>query len=83
MEPSSHADPGPLLRGLGPLKERHKEEFLAHAARELKTPSGPAVDPEAAARAVFGVLAKKVSEGELQDILGLLPKELKELWPKA
>jgi uncharacterized protein (DUF2267 family) len=65
------------------LKERHKEEFLAHVARELKTPSGPAVDPEAAARAVFGVLAKKVSEGELQDILGLLPKELKELWPKA
>lgn len=52
-------------------------------ARELKTPSGPAVDPEAAARAVFGVLAKKVSEGELRDILGLLPRELKELWPKA
>lgn len=61
----------------------HKEAFLAHVARELKTPSGPAVDPEAAARAVFGVLAKKVSEGQLQDILGLLPKELKELWPKA
>jgi uncharacterized protein (DUF2267 family) len=81
-----------LIRGLyyegwdptgKPLKERHKEEFLAHVARELKTPSGPAVDPEAAARAVFGVLAKKVSEGELQDILGLLPRELKELWPKA
>jgi uncharacterized protein (DUF2267 family) len=29
------------------------------------------------------VLTKKVSEGELQDILGLLPRELKELWPKA
>ena len=52
-------------------------------ARELKTPSGPAVDPGAAAQAVFGVLAKKVSEGELQDILGLLARELKELWPKA
>jgi Hypothetical protein len=65
-----------------PLKERHKEEFLAHVAQELKTPSGPAVDPEAA-RAVFGAPAKKVSEGELQDILGLLPRELKELWPKA
>ncbi len=63
-------------------KERHKEGFLAQAARGPKTPSGPAVDPEAA-RAVFGVLAKKVSEGELRDILGLLPKELKELWPRA
>lgn len=40
------------------------------------------MDPKAA-RAVFGAMAKKVSEGELQDILGLLPKELKELWPKA
>jgi len=64
-----------------PLKEQHKEEFLAHAARELKTPSGPAVDPEAAARAVFGVLAHRVTEGELADIVGLLPKELRALWP--
>ncbi len=81
-----------LIRGLyyegwnptgKPLKERHKEEFLAHVARELKTPSGPALDPEAATRAVFQVLALKVSQGELEDIRGLLPKEIRELWPEA
>lgn len=80
-----------LLRGLyyegwdptgKPLKERHKEAFLAHVARELKTPSGPALDPEAAARAVFKVLKGKVSEGEVRDVLNLLPKELRELWPQ-
>ncbi|AEV16748.1 hypothetical protein TCCBUS3UF1_17070 [Thermus sp. CCB_US3_UF1] len=65
-----------------PLKERHKEEFLAHVARELRTPSGPALDPEAAARAVFQVLAQKVSEGEIRDVQNLLPKELRELWPR-
>jgi uncharacterized protein (DUF2267 family) len=79
-----------LIRGLyyegwdptgKPLKERHKEEFLAHVARELRTPSGPALDPEAAVRAVFGVLAHRVTEGELADIVGLLPKELRALWP--
>ena len=50
-------------------------------ARELRTPSGPALDPEAAVRAVFGVLAHRVTEGELADIVGLLPKELRALWP--
>ena len=79
-----------LIRGLyyegwdptgKPLKERHKEEFLAHVARELRTPSGPALDPEAAVRTVFGVLAHRVTEGELADIVGLLPKELRALWP--
>ncbi|WP_018110333.1 DUF2267 domain-containing protein [Thermus igniterrae] len=66
-----------------PLKERHKEAFLAHVARELKTPGGPALDPEAAARAVFRVLAAKVTEGEVADVRNLLPKEIRELWPEA
>ena len=66
-----------------PLKERHKEAFLAHVAEELKTPSGPAVDPEAATRAVFKVLSREISQGELEDVLGLLPKELRALWPQG
>ncbi|WP_135257735.1 DUF2267 domain-containing protein [Thermus caldilimi] len=81
-----------LIRGLfyegwaptgKPLKERHKEAFLAHVARELKTPSGPALDPEAATRAVFKVLSQKVSQGEIRDVLNLLPKEIRELWPQG
>ena len=52
-------------------------------AEELKTPSGPAVDPEAATRAVFKVLSREISQGELEDVLGLLPKELRALWPQG
>ncbi|GAA5336519.1 MULTISPECIES: DUF2267 domain-containing protein [Thermus] len=66
-----------------PLKERHKEAFLAHVARELKTPSGPAVDPERAVKAVFKVLGQRVAEGEIADVRQLLPKELRGLWPEG
>ncbi len=67
-----------------PVKERHKEEFLRHIYQAFKTTrrGEPDVDPEAVARAVFKVLAKKVSEGEIDDILHILPKEIRELWPK-
>jgi uncharacterized protein (DUF2267 family) len=40
------------------------------------------VDPEKAARAVFKVLAHRISQGEIADIRGLLPKELRALWPE-
>jgi uncharacterized protein (DUF2267 family) len=82
-----------LIRGLyyegwdptdKPLKERHKEEFLGHIYRAFKTTRAgePDVDPEKVARAVFKVLCKKISEGEIEDILHILPKHLRELWPE-
>jgi len=63
-----------------PLKERHKEEFLAHIHNYFK--DDPDVDPERVARAVFKVLTKRTSEGEIKDIKHLLPMELRELWPR-
>jgi uncharacterized protein (DUF2267 family) len=62
-----------------PLKERHKEEFLAHIRRDFR--DEPTVDAEQLARAVFAVLARRVTEGEIEDVKHLLPKELRELWP--
>jgi uncharacterized protein (DUF2267 family) len=62
-----------------PLKERHKEEFLAHIRRDFR--DEPAVDAEQLARAVFAVLARRVTEGEIEDVKHILPKELRELWP--
>ncbi|MCU1278118.1 MAG: hypothetical protein JWM53_1664 [bacterium] len=59
-----------------PLKERHKTEFLARIDHELKRG-----DPERVARAVFAVLAKRISEGEIADVKQVLPSELRELWP--
>jgi uncharacterized protein (DUF2267 family) len=38
------------------------------------------VEPEEIARAVFQVLARHISAGEIEDIKHLLPKDLKDLW---
>jgi uncharacterized protein (DUF2267 family) len=62
-----------------PLKERKKEEFLAHIAREFQ--DGPCDDPERAARAVFQVLAGHVTAGEIEDVKSSLPAEIRSLWP--
>jgi uncharacterized protein (DUF2267 family) len=76
-----------LIRGLyyegwdpagKPLKERHREQFLTRISEELR-PSG--IDAESAARAVFLVMANRISEGEIEDIEHVLPKEIRDLWP--
>jgi len=64
-----------------PLKERHLESFLARICGEL--PGDARIDPEAIARAVFAVLARRVSEGEIDDIRHVLPPELRDLLPAA
>jgi uncharacterized protein (DUF2267 family) len=61
-----------------PTKERHIDDFLMRINQELK-PHG--IDPELAARAVFLVLANRISEGEIEDVEHVLPREIRELWP--
>ena len=61
-----------------PLKERHRDEFLAHIQQELE-PYG--IDPEEVARAVFLVLANRITEGEIEDVEHVLPREIRDLWP--
>jgi uncharacterized protein (DUF2267 family) len=60
-----------------PLKEHSREAFLAH----VKT---HALDFEAepAVQAVFGLLAERVSAGEIEDVKGALPASIRELWPE-
>lgn len=62
-----------------PVKERHKDEFVAHIREYLK--NNEAIDPEQIIRAVFKVLARRISAGEIEDIQHILPPELRELWP--
>ena len=62
-----------------PVRERSVEGFLAGIALELPD----SLDPEEAARAVFAVLAARVSEGEIDDITGILPTPIRTLWPRA
>jgi uncharacterized protein (DUF2267 family) len=62
-----------------PLRERHKEEFLARIEQQFR--DDESVDTEQVARAVFTVLSNRVSEGEIEDVKHVLPTELRELWP--
>jgi uncharacterized protein (DUF2267 family) len=61
-----------------PLKLRRIEAFLAYIASEF---SNDDVDPEQAARAVFALLAERVTAGEVEDVKHILPAQLRELWP--
>jgi uncharacterized protein (DUF2267 family) len=76
-----------LLRGLyyegwrlaaSQTKERTRTDFLEHVRGEL--PRSSALDPNVAARAVFGVMWEKLDLGEVGKVIDLLPEELKELW---
>jgi uncharacterized protein (DUF2267 family) len=76
-----------LIRGVyyegwrmdGTTKERHEAEFIAHVIRELRRADEAEI--EDGIRAVFGLLAQKLDFGEAIKVAGLLPKELRELWP--
>jgi uncharacterized protein (DUF2267 family) len=79
-----------LIRGLyyegwtpagKPHKTQGKDEFLAPIREQFR--GDAEIDPERVARAVFKVLAKRVTEGEIEDVKGMLPNELAELWPEA
>ncbi len=62
-----------------PLKERHKAQFFDHVRQEIRRDGN--FDPEPVVEAVFELLANRISTGEIDDIKGLLPAELRELWP--
>lgn len=77
-----------LIRGLyydgwklagKPVKERHKEEFLDHIKRAFK--DDVRVDAERVTRAVFRVLDRHTTAGEINDVKHMLPKSLRKLWP--
>jgi uncharacterized protein (DUF2267 family) len=60
------------------VKGRHDAEFFNCIREAFRDDS---VDPETIARAVFTLLAKQISAGEIEDVQLLLPASLKRLWP--
>ena len=77
-----------LIRGLyyegwtlkgKPHKERHLEDFFDHVKKAFKDDA--AVDPGKVVRAVFRVIVRHTSSGEIEDVKHVLPKALQELWP--
>lgn len=62
-----------------PLPLRDRASFLERVQEELR-PTLPGADAERVTRAVFDVLAKHVTAGELEDVVSALPSEIRELW---
>jgi uncharacterized protein (DUF2267 family) len=61
-----------------PPKEHSRTAFLARVEADAHAPE---FEAEPAVRAVFGLLAERISAGEIEDVKGLLPKPIRELWP--
>jgi uncharacterized protein (DUF2267 family) len=57
---------------------RSRQDFV-HQVAEKNFPN--AVPSERAIRDVFALLAHHCDPGEIADVIGQLPKEIKELWP--
>ena len=64
-----------------PVKARTREEYLALVRHHLQRAARD-VDAERVTRAVFKLIAERVSEGEISDVRGMLPLEVAELWPR-
>ena len=62
-----------------PHKERHKEQFLDHVREAFR--DDVTVNPQQLVRAVFRVLQRHTSPGEIDDVKNVMPKALRELWP--
>lgn len=65
-----------------PTKDRTKDAFLSHI-RDYFRNINPDVDVESVVRAVFKILAQRVSRGEIADVINMMPPALRELWPDA
>jgi uncharacterized protein (DUF2267 family) len=63
-----------------PVKERHLEQFLGRVGSYFK--EDERVIPEEVARAVFKILSKHITEGEIRDVKRVIPGELRMLWPE-
>ncbi|MBI3756807.1 MAG: DUF2267 domain-containing protein [Deltaproteobacteria bacterium] len=61
-----------------PRKERHKEDFLGHVKHDFRNDEH--MNAEQIVRAVFRVLVRHISKGEIKDIQLILPAELRTLW---
>ncbi|MBE9055860.1 MULTISPECIES: DUF2267 domain-containing protein [Sphaerospermopsis] len=68
--------------GAKQTKDRTKEEFLQHIRDYFRNVNAD-IDPETLVRAVFKVMAQRVSQGEIEDVIHMMPPALRELWPEA
>ena len=61
-----------------PVRQRKRADFLARV--DAAFAADPLPDTEAAVTAVFDVLSEKISLGEVENVRGSLPEDIRELW---
>ena len=63
-----------------PASKFGKEIFIQRVSEELGV---NAIEAEQKIRAVFSAVREQVSEGEVEDVMGQLPTDLRELWHRT
>lgn len=63
-----------------PEKYRDRDEWLTRVSRELQQTGGQ--NPENASRAVFAVITRHVTAGEVEHVREMLPSDIRALWPE-
>ena len=66
-----------------PFPLRSREEFFSGLAGSLARDGENAASAETVTRAVFRLLDRKATEGEIADLQAILPPAVTDLWPAA
>ncbi|MBV7265472.1 DUF2267 domain-containing protein [Erythrobacter ani] len=64
-----------------PKQSHRTDEFLASISDGLHGSRG--VDPREAVHAVFGVLNRHLSRGQIDKVIRSLPREIRAMWPET
>jgi uncharacterized protein (DUF2267 family) len=65
-----------------PVRDSTRYGFLGQIQAAFSRTHDPHVDSIHIARAIFRLLSKKVSEGEINDVRSTLPHDVRDLWPE-
>jgi uncharacterized protein (DUF2267 family) len=63
-----------------PIKNRSVDDFLNRVNEDFK--KDPLPNSAQAVMAVFQLLTKKITEGEIEDVRQALPEEVRNIWPE-
>jgi uncharacterized protein (DUF2267 family) len=63
-----------------PTGERSKDAFFKKISDELQDIRP--INVQTATEAVFRTLSKHVTQGEIDDVKGMLPEDIREVWPQ-
>jgi uncharacterized protein (DUF2267 family) len=66
-----------------PVRDSTRYGFLGEIQAAFAKTHDPHVDSVHVARAIFRLLNKKVSAGEITDVLSTLPEAVRDLWPET